>query len=829
MDASFSFFDTMDDPPAPANEPLPKPTTLPGTAVVEPAGRGVGGQKGNEAKGKVKANAVVTKRFCACMLCEEERETSDLAKGFCKSTVGPCSSDIACIEKGVARCQTTKKKYYSLKNNKDKAPWRMFCIRWQHVVGPAMGRGIPRGDKFDYLVEMEQFECGIIQTEGRRGRWMTFFKASSHWKEELNWDRGQSLKQWNLLLQSSVAVPHPVDPEQTTMFIHEFDYGTEENFKKKAEVMQAGVKTKKNVGRDDARDAIGEMMEHGAPGSLAGQKFGRVFHRSDGTGGQDLNMTGASADVDMDDLLDSIIDGTPLPAAKAKAKAKAVEQNASDGVPLAPEEEFDIQTRMRQAKIISNDIGKIQDGLAQSWAAGSFLLSSMPKKDDRSVSDSCRLLELRLRTLEGMINWTTLSAAATALANKVSIQGPQPMQASTEWLQHVSTVPDELRGAAGEKLSLEDVAKGAAATIKEGVPFHKLTTFAKFEEEVSDHVGHVKSQTQVDKMKRHFTGRFAPLESFKSWLRDNIRDVTSERKASLKQTEDTKGLARAALSFNSLRPEAHEVDSQPICQGIFNVDLAKGAAFTQLAAGANIEESGFPWCVTDVELCKHVSRIPALKCKVIIGTSHATKAPKANTSLPFAGEDIQVSDLAQLTSSLMQHGPAESCRCHVETEHAMPSVFAMGTQYEDTNLEPGQLGAARITLVGTYRHVAAPYAQVYEYMQQTTGTDKVKASGVVKFFSSVTQDDVNNMIDAGVHFRFMMVRPGNITFVPLGWISAVQNTGTKIVMGLQKGFVSASAMGNGSFSAIADPIRAFTEQFPKKARLYKLLQSRKQV
>ena len=334
---------------------------------------------------------------------------------------------------------------------------------------------------------------------------MTFVKACNHWKEELGWDRTASSKKWAQLLESSVALPHPQDESQATIFIHEFDYGNEENFKKKSEVLQAGLKTKKNVGRDDARDMAKEMMEHGAPGSFEDKKFGRVFYRNDGTGGQELNMAGAGTDVDLDELLDSIIEGTPLPAAKAKAKAKALEQKASDEVPLAPEEEFDIQTRLREAKTINVDIGKMQAGFAQSWATGSFLLSSMPKKDNRSVSDSCQLLELRLRTLEGMITWATLSEAATALANKVSIQGPQPMQASTEWLQQVSIVPDELGGKAGEKLSLEDVAKGAAATIKEGVPFHKMTTFALLEKEVSDHVGHVKSQKDVDKMKRHFT------------------------------------------------------------------------------------------------------------------------------------------------------------------------------------------------------------------------------------------------------------------------------------------------------------------------------------
>ena len=73
------------------------------------------------------------------------------------------------------------------------------------------------------------------------------------------------------------------------------------------------------------------------------------------------------------------------------------------------------------------------------------------------------------------------------------------------------------------------------------------------------------------------------------------------------------------------------------------------------------------------------------------------------------------------------------------------------------------------------------------------------------------------MIDSGVEFRFMTARPGNISYVPLGWISAVQIQGTTICVGMQMGFVAASLMGNASFSHIADPVCAFAASFPKKA------------
>ena len=79
------------------------------------------------------------------------------------------------------------------------------------------------------------------------------------------------------------------------------------------------------------------------------------------------------------------------------------------------------------------------------------------------------------------------------------------------------------------------------------------------------------------------------------------------------------------------------------------------------------------------------------------------------------------------------------------------------------------------------------------------------------------EDEVDSMIDSGVQFRFMTARPGNISYTPLGWISAVQTQGTKICVGLQMGFVAASMMGNGSFSHIADPVCAFVKSCPKKA------------
>ena len=73
------------------------------------------------------------------------------------------------------------------------------------------------------------------------------------------------------------------------------------------------------------------------------------------------------------------------------------------------------------------------------------------------------------------------------------------------------------------------------------------------------------------------------------------------------------------------------------------------------------------------------------------------------------------------------------------------------------------------------------------------------------------------MIDSGVCFRFMMCKPGHISYTPLGWISACQTQGTKICVGLQMGFVAASCTGNGSFSYIADPVRDFAEKYPNKA------------
>ena len=127
MDENFDFFDDMIvDPPVPAEEPSPSPPVPEAKA---------------KAQAKAKAKVVVTtKRFCACTLCEQEQETTDLVKGMCKPTVDQCSTDVACIEKGITSSSSSKKKYYALKSAKDKTPWRLFCQRWQHVVGPAMGR-----------------------------------------------------------------------------------------------------------------------------------------------------------------------------------------------------------------------------------------------------------------------------------------------------------------------------------------------------------------------------------------------------------------------------------------------------------------------------------------------------------------------------------------------------------------------------------------------------------------------------------------------------------------------------------------------------------------
>ena len=132
-----------------------------------------------------------------CTLCKEERELCELSKGLCKDG---CSTDIACIEKGVAREPVTKNKYYQMKNAKDKEPWRVFIRRWQHIVGPSLGRGHPRGNKFDYVSEMEEYSIGVQQAEGREGRWMTFVKACNRWRDELGWDKTQSSQKWQQMI-----------------------------------------------------------------------------------------------------------------------------------------------------------------------------------------------------------------------------------------------------------------------------------------------------------------------------------------------------------------------------------------------------------------------------------------------------------------------------------------------------------------------------------------------------------------------------------------------------------------------------------------------------
>ena len=89
------------------------------------------------------------------------------------------------------------------------------------------------------------------------------------------------------------------------------------------------------------------------------------------------------------------------------------------------------------------------------------------------------------------------------------------------------------------------------------------------------------------------------------------------------------------------------------------------------------------------------------------------------------------------------------------------------------------------------------------------------------------EDEVDSMIDSGVQFRFMTARPGNISYTPLGWISAVQTQGTKICVGLQMGFVAASMTGNGSFSHIADPVCVRSSRvFPRRLTMTYIFASR---
>ena len=170
----FDFFELMQQEEN-ALETKPSPPPAPPAEADE--NQPLGG-KGKPGKGTGKGGKVTTKRFCQCTLCEVEREVSELAKGLCKYE--GCSTDVACIEKGITIDPKTKKKYYQLNSADDKGPWQMFCQRWQSQVGLSMGKGIPRGKRFDYVVELEQYESGTMQSDGRQGRWMTFIKACNH-------------------------------------------------------------------------------------------------------------------------------------------------------------------------------------------------------------------------------------------------------------------------------------------------------------------------------------------------------------------------------------------------------------------------------------------------------------------------------------------------------------------------------------------------------------------------------------------------------------------------------------------------------------------------
>ena len=171
----------------------------------------------------------------------------------------------------------------------------------------------------------------------------------------------------------------------------------------------------------------------------------------------------------------------------------------------------------------------------------------------------------------------------------------------------------------------------------------------------------------------------------------------------------------------------------------------RGQAFTILTDGvaSNAQNSGYPWCVSDLDTCKHLSQMSAVKVKVVMGASAAGKSGKANTTQQFADGDIGIDDLSQMTSTLMKHGPEDTLRVAHSSPEALPHVFAFGAQYEDTFIEPGQPGAARITLSGTFRHICVPFGQVVQFMRQSKirkEDEKIKPTEVVKFFASVTQD-----------------------------------------------------------------------------------------
>ena len=107
-------------------------------------------------------------------------------------------------------------------------------------------------------------------------------------------------------------------------------------------------------------------------------------------------------------------------------------------------------------------------------------MSTMVTK--QSESDSCKLLLLRLQTIEAMVPWSILSDAATALVNKATSQGGIE-QAASEWMQEVSIVTIEIES--GIRLSLERVAKEANPAMKDGVPFDNIMTSTALEKRLT--------------------------------------------------------------------------------------------------------------------------------------------------------------------------------------------------------------------------------------------------------------------------------------------------------------------------------------------------------
>ena len=56
-----------------------------------------------------------------------------------------------------------------------------------------------------------------------------------------------------------------------------------------------------------------------------------------------------------------------------------------------------------------------------------------------------------------------------------------------------------------------------------------------------------------------------PLDNFKTWMKNKIKDVTAETRSQNKQPEDANKLARASLAFNGLRPEQQNAGSEQNC------------------------------------------------------------------------------------------------------------------------------------------------------------------------------------------------------------------------------------------------------------------------